>query len=251
MKELGEIAIERPAPSQMGAWTGLSAGTLAWIDLKRVIEARSAGVIYSERGISRLLGELGFAHISARPQHPRQDKRIIEALEKNFTDTLQVHIADLPAGTPVEIWFQDEARLGQKNGLTRLLYVGKKGHAPPPALPIFSDLSPNACSVRRHLSGSRQGGKALMLPWSGGRASHADASRRDQPPLICPKGPCGCGVLWIVAPDGTPTGQTQSPEDVLTIMPRLQLHRPPTIRQLNPALPKDIWSMSTCAPIGW
>jgi len=26
----------------------------------------------------------------------------------------------LPAGTPVEIWFQDEARLGQKNGQTRL-----------------------------------------------------------------------------------------------------------------------------------
>ena len=24
---------------------------------------------------------------------------------------------DLPPGTPVEIWFQDEARVGQKNGL--------------------------------------------------------------------------------------------------------------------------------------
>ena len=46
-----------------------------------MIEARF-GVIYSERGISRLLGELGFAHISARPQHPRQDKRIIEAFKK-------------------------------------------------------------------------------------------------------------------------------------------------------------------------
>jgi transposase len=51
------------------------------IDLKRVIEARF-GVIYSVRGISRLLGELGFAHISARPQHPKQDKRIIEAFKK-------------------------------------------------------------------------------------------------------------------------------------------------------------------------
>ncbi len=68
------------------------------------------------------------AHISARPQHPRQDKRIIEAFKKNFADTLQVHIADLPAGTPVEIWFQDEARLGQKNGLTRLW--ARKGTRP-------------------------------------------------------------------------------------------------------------------------
>ncbi len=109
MKELGEIVETGPDPA--------ADGVVRWrrIDLKRVIEARF-GVIYSERGISRLLGELGFAHISARPQHPRQDKRIIEAFKKNFADTLQVHIADLPAGTPVEIWFQDEACLGQKNG---------------------------------------------------------------------------------------------------------------------------------------
>ncbi len=51
------------------------------VDLKRVIEARF-GVIYSVRGISRLLGELGFAHISARPRHPKQDKRTIEAFKK-------------------------------------------------------------------------------------------------------------------------------------------------------------------------
>lgn len=28
-------------------------------------------------------------------------------------------VARLPAGTPIEIWFQDEARIGQKNGLVR------------------------------------------------------------------------------------------------------------------------------------
>jgi hypothetical protein len=28
-------------------------------------------------------------------------------------------LADLPKGTPVEVWFQDEARIGQKNGLVR------------------------------------------------------------------------------------------------------------------------------------
>ena len=52
------------------------------------IEARF-GVIYSERGISRLLGELGFAHISARPQHPRQDKRSSRRLKKaQFTNCM-------------------------------------------------------------------------------------------------------------------------------------------------------------------
>ena len=32
---------------------------------------------------------------------------------------LSAHLADLPKGTPVEVWFQDEARIGQKNGLVR------------------------------------------------------------------------------------------------------------------------------------
>ena len=82
MKELGEIVETGPDPAVDGV--------VRWrrIDLKRVIEARF-GVIYSERGISRLLGELGFAHISARPQHPRQDKRIIEA----FTSPTRSNIA--------------------------------------------------------------------------------------------------------------------------------------------------------------
>jgi transposase len=32
---------------------------------------------------------------------------------------LSAHLADVPSPTPVEIWFQDEARIGQKNGLVR------------------------------------------------------------------------------------------------------------------------------------
>lgn len=32
---------------------------------------------------------------------------------------MNAHLADLPEATPLEIWFQDEARIGQKNGLVR------------------------------------------------------------------------------------------------------------------------------------
>jgi hypothetical protein len=32
---------------------------------------------------------------------------------------LNAHLADLPPGAAVEIWFQDEARIGQKNGRVR------------------------------------------------------------------------------------------------------------------------------------
>ena len=51
------------------------------IDLQRVIEERF-GVTYQERSISDLLKELGFARISGRPQHPKQDERVMEAFKK-------------------------------------------------------------------------------------------------------------------------------------------------------------------------
>jgi len=58
-------------------------GVVRWrrIDLKRVIEERF-GVTYSERAISGLLAALSFSHISARPQHPKQDQQVIEAFKK-------------------------------------------------------------------------------------------------------------------------------------------------------------------------
>jgi len=50
-------------------------------DLKDETAARS-GVVYSTRSVSRILGELGFAHVSARPRHPRQDGETVEAYKK-------------------------------------------------------------------------------------------------------------------------------------------------------------------------
>ena len=72
-------------------------GVVRWrrVDLKRVIEERF-GVIYSERAISDLLVALSFSHISARPQHPKQDQRVIEAFKKNFHRTLAAHLEHYP-----------------------------------------------------------------------------------------------------------------------------------------------------------
>jgi transposase len=51
------------------------------IDLKRVIAVRF-GVDYHQRYVGKLLKKLGFSHISARPRHPAQDERIVEAFKK-------------------------------------------------------------------------------------------------------------------------------------------------------------------------
>ena len=49
-------------------------------------------------------------------------------VQKNFPRTLAAHLAGLPKTKRVEIWFQDEARLGQKNGRVRIW--AKKGTRP-------------------------------------------------------------------------------------------------------------------------
>ncbi|WP_157747760.1 hypothetical protein [Cohaesibacter sp. ES.047] len=41
---------------------------------------------------------------------------------------MAAHVGHLPKNKPIEIWWQDEARLGQKNGLARLW--AKKGTRP-------------------------------------------------------------------------------------------------------------------------
>ena len=62
-----------------------SDGVVRWrrVDLQAVIKERF-GVDYGERWVSQILHDLGFSHMSARPQHPRQDVRVIEAFKKTL-----------------------------------------------------------------------------------------------------------------------------------------------------------------------
>jgi transposase len=58
-------------------------GVVRWrrIDLQRVIAERF-GVVYHERTIGKVLKQLGFSHISARPRHPAQDGQTVAAFNK-------------------------------------------------------------------------------------------------------------------------------------------------------------------------
>ncbi len=83
MNELSEIVNAGPDPAVDGV--------VRWrrIDLKRVIEERF-GAVYAERSISELLAVLGFSRMSTRPQHPKQDERVIEAFKKTSPTRLQL-----------------------------------------------------------------------------------------------------------------------------------------------------------------
>ena len=77
-------------------------------------------------------------------------------LSKNFPRALKAHIDGLPETTPVEIWFEDEARIGQKNGQGSAM-----GQARNAAKAARRPALRQRLSVRRDLPGTRGVGAAL------------------------------------------------------------------------------------------
>ena len=76
-EELRELVEAGPDPQ--------TDGVARWrcVDLKRVLGERF-GVDLSEVRLGRILKELGFSHISARPRHPTQNASAIAAFKKTF-----------------------------------------------------------------------------------------------------------------------------------------------------------------------
>jgi transposase len=74
-RQLAGIVEEGPA--------NLVPGLIRWrcIDLVPVVKKRF-GVECHAGTINRILRELGFSHISPRPQHPKQDEQVIEEYKK-------------------------------------------------------------------------------------------------------------------------------------------------------------------------
>ena len=60
-------------------------GIVRWrcVDLRGIIQERF-GVDLDEVSIGRVLKELGFAHVSPRPQHPKQNPQAIADFKKTF-----------------------------------------------------------------------------------------------------------------------------------------------------------------------
>ncbi|WP_370007157.1 IS630 family transposase [Sinorhizobium fredii] len=76
-------------------------------------------IAMDETTVGRELKALGFAKLSARPRHYAQNELEAEAFKKNFPAALAEIRGRLPRGTDLELWWADEARIGQKNKITR------------------------------------------------------------------------------------------------------------------------------------
>lgn len=96
-------------------------GVVRWrrIDLVERIKAKFS-VTLDVRTVGRLLRALNFRRLSVRPQHPKSDEAAQEAFQKDFPALAAAAIPEPARGKPVEIWWQDEARVGQQGTLTRI-----------------------------------------------------------------------------------------------------------------------------------
>ena len=83
---------------------------------------------FSLEGIRRVIRSLGFVKISPRPVHPKADPVKQEEFCRDFNELV---LNVVPEGTEpvmIDIWFQDEARAGQKGMLSRVW--ARKGSRP-------------------------------------------------------------------------------------------------------------------------
>ncbi len=173
-------------------------GVVRWrrVDLQKVIAERF-GVSLHERSVGRLLRKLRFRRLSPRPAHPKAD----DAAKRAFKDEFAAQVAEaLPAtakGKPIEVWFSDEARVGQQGTLT-YLRLGQSRLAPTrlAGSPVYLGLL-----VRCGLSGPRH---RCRGDYARGQCRGDErASGRDQPMRFCRSHRCPgarpCRLAYLTA----------------------------------------------------
>ena len=108
----------------------------------------------AERTVGKLLRRLRMTCSQPRPYHPKKDPAAQETYKQDFPSLVAEALPASAAGKPIEIWFQDEARVGQKGSLE---YIW----------------APIACSMARD---NRQGTRSTYLARSATRAVPARQS---------------------------------------------------------------------------
>ena len=85
------------------------------------------GATLSLQAVYDLLHKLDFSRLMPRPQHPDADEELRAIFKEVVVDPIQA-IEEAHPDEEVQIWFEDEARLGQEGTLTRVW--ARKGARP-------------------------------------------------------------------------------------------------------------------------
>ena len=110
-----------PDPEANGASCWTVATIREWIK-------RRFDVDFTAEGVRRMLHRLDFRHVSPRPIHPRTTLEDQEDFRNNFSQLARALLPDGVSREDVLVFFQDEARIGQKGMLTRVW--ARKGTRP-------------------------------------------------------------------------------------------------------------------------
>jgi transposase len=134
-------------------------GVARWrlVDLCALVERRF-GVRYRERGMGKLARALGFSRISAR-RSTRSPTPSSKPSSKKLAARIAAAVGDQAQGRRLELWFQDESRIGQKGEPTRPSARRGSRPRPPkdqrhPAAYIFAAMCPASAKAA-----------ALVLPY--------------------------------------------------------------------------------------
>jgi transposase len=127
------------------------------LDLREEVIQRFS-VTVPERTIAKWLRKLKLTRLQPRPFHPKRDVAAQEAFKKNFCTMLKTALLGSTAATPVEIWFQDEARVGQKGGHT---YVWAEVGSRPP---MVRDNRHDSAYIFGAICPARAVGAAIIAP---------------------------------------------------------------------------------------
>ena len=85
-------------------------------------------VDFTVEGVRQMLRRLGFRHLSPRPIHPKTKPEAQEYFRNNFRQCVQEVLPENVLSEDVLLYFQDEARIGQKGMLSRVW--ARKGTRP-------------------------------------------------------------------------------------------------------------------------
>jgi hypothetical protein len=192
------------------------------VDLQCQIEARF-GVVMHERTVGKQLAALGFRRLSVRPQHPKSDPEAQAAFKKNSAATVADALPDHVRGKPLEVWFQDEARVGQQGTLTRIWAPrGSRPRAPRDTRYISAYIFGAVCPERGATA-------ALIMP-------HADtAAMNDHLAEISCTVAEGAHALLVLDGAGWHGSNALRVPDNITLLPL-----PPYAPELNPI--ENVWA---------
>ena len=154
-KRLRQVVEDGPIPAIHAVVRWRLIDLMAWV-------FEEFRISISKQTMSRELRAMGFRKLSARPRHHAKSEAAAEAFQKAFPARLDEIATREARGKPIEIWFCDEARVGQKNKITRRW--AKRGTRPSAPSDQRARNRPTSSAPSVRLTAKRPASSSLAAP---------------------------------------------------------------------------------------